>query len=172
MWHQHNRIKLTLETLFDDIQVRGDCVASSGVAFWSQDSWKSAASSVGSRAIRGLRWGLQWYHHHYVKIGPVCKNAWDEYVFDTHSGICHARLDRLQIEEELGGGAVLQHLHHLLQHRQVHRLDHLHRRLHLLHFVQDLITFGTGTLFVDVSPVGSNFLINICDVAEKNEWEW
>ena len=75
MWHQHNRIKVTLETLFDDIQIGGDCVASSGVAFWSQDSWKSAASSVGSRAIRGLRWGLQWYHHHYVKIGPVCKKV-------------------------------------------------------------------------------------------------
>ena len=87
----------------------------------------------------------------------------------THSRIRHAGLDRLQVQEQLGGGAVLQHLHHLLQHRQVHRLDHLHRRLHLLHFVQDLITFGTGTLFVDVSPVGSNFLINICDVAEKNE---
>ena len=83
----------------------------------------------------------------------------------THSRIRHAGLDRLQVQEQLGGGAVLQHLHHLLQHRQVHRLDHLHRRLHFLHFVQDLITFRPWTLFVNVPSVGSHLLVDIGDVA-------
>ena len=83
----------------------------------------------------------------------------------THSRIRHAGLDRLQVQEQLGGGAVLQHLHHLLQHRQVHRLDHLHRRLHFLHFVQDLITFRPWTLFVYVPSVGSHLLVDIRDVA-------
>ena len=83
----------------------------------------------------------------------------------THSRIRHAGLDRLQVQEQLGGGAVLQHLHHLLQHRQVHRLDHLHRRLHFLHFVQDFITFRPWTLFVNVPSVGSHLLVDIGDVA-------
>ena len=83
----------------------------------------------------------------------------------THSRIRHAGLDRLQVQEQLGGGAVLQHLHHLLQHRQVHSLDHLHRRLHFPHFVQDLITFRPWTLFVNVPSVGSHLLVDIGDVA-------
>ena len=85
----------------------------------------------------------------------------------THSRIRHAGLDRLQVQEQLGGGAVLQHLHHLLQHRQVHSLDHLHRRLHFLHFVQDFITFRPWTLFVNVPPICSDLLVHVCDVAEK-----
>ena len=87
----------------------------------------------------------------------------------THSRIRHTGLDRLQVQEQLGGGAVLQHLHHLLQHRQVHRLDHLHRRLHLLHFFQDLVTFCPWTFFVYVPPICSDLLIDICDVAETGK---
>ena len=83
----------------------------------------------------------------------------------THSRIRHAGLDRLQVQEQLGGGAVLQHLHHLLQHRQVHRLDHLHRRLHFLHFVQDFITFRPWALFVNVPSVRSHLLVDVRDVA-------
>ena len=83
----------------------------------------------------------------------------------THSRIRHTGLDRLQVQEQLGGGAVLQHLHHLLQHRQVHSLDHLHRRLHFPHFVQDLITFRPWALLVYVPSVRSHLLVDISDVA-------
>ena len=84
----------------------------------------------------------------------------------AHRGIGHASLYRLKIKQLLGRRAVLQHLHHLLQHRQVHRLDHLHGSLHLLHFVQDFVTFCPRTLFVYVPSIRSDLLIDVCDVAE------
>ena len=99
--------------------------------------------------------------------GDVDDDDGDDDDDTAHRGIGHASLDRLKIKQQLGGRAVLQHLDHLLQHRQVHRLYELHRRLHLLHFVQDFFTFRPRTLFVYVPSIRSDLLIHICDVAEK-----